>query len=76
MPNHIIDLYIYFLCDYYKSNRAFDRFYDSPEASKFKRYAILGSKFYSDYMIKYSGEIREIMRRQGRSINPGRMVFK
>jgi len=62
MPPHIVDLYVYFL--YYgtkQSREAFERFYDSDSSRQWvRRYAVRGKIFYSDYMTKYSQEIRAL----------------
>lgn len=66
MPKHIIDLYIYFL--YYETKRsreAFERFYNAEHSRQWvKRYAVIGKRFYGEYMTKYSQEVKAL---QGRA---------
>lgn len=78
MPQRIIDFYIYFL--YYgtkKSREAFDRFYDADDSRSWVRqYAVLGNRFYSEFMSRYSKEIREMNQKSSNGITTSRGELK
>jgi len=60
IPEHIVDLYIYFLYTGKKSNEAFERFYDADNSRVWvRRYAVKGKEFYAKFMSMYLKEIRE-----------------
>lgn len=84
MPQHIIDLYLYFLyrgtkkpIEVGKSRKAFERFYDADNSREWvRRYAIRGGWFYAEFMSKYSKEIRELNKKPFDGIITPRGVFK
>ncbi len=77
MPEYIIELYLYFLVGGQRGREAFDRFYQRYSSREFvRRFANKHGKFWSDYMTRYSREIREQHNMPFEGVMTPRGIFK
>jgi len=77
MPDYIVDLYLYFLIGGKIGREAFQRFYDKPNSRQFvRRFALRSGTFWSEYMTKYSQEIRDQLQRPFQGVVTPRGVLK
>jgi len=77
MVDYIRDLYIYFLVGGKQGREAFERFYDKPNSREFvRKFALRSGTFWSEYMTKYSQEIRDQLGRPFQGVITPRGVFR